>query len=135
MLEGNYSEKLTALLSHLSSAVQLPVDWETAQHGLGRPAFPSDMRRFARITMRSDAICEVLPTLNAIERSHGLVKVHTKDISKCGVAFLMPMQMYPREQVILWTRSGKLRCEIKRCVKVRDKCYEVGAEFPDEKKR
>lgn len=131
MLEGDYSETLTKLLNHLPATVQLPEAYDAKPNGATSVSLPSDSRRYARIAMRSEAVCEVFPTLPAISRARGFVKVHTKDISRGGIAFLTPVQLYPCEQLVLWTLSGKLRCEVKRCQKLGERCYEIGAAFPE----
>ncbi len=71
----------------------------------------------------------MMPTLPAIERPHGFTKVYTKDVSRSGISFLTTHQLYPSERVILWTQKGKLTCEVARCLKHNDKCFEVGAVY------
>jgi hypothetical protein len=130
MLEGDYSETLNTLLQHLPTNVWLPAGWEEAPRSAGKPSLPGDRRRYARVPLQTEAVCEILPTLPAIERPHGLMKVYTKDISRGGVAFLTPLQLYPKERILLWMSNGKLACEVMRCSKLGEKCYEIGAAFP-----
>ena len=130
MLEGNYAETLSALLANVPGGVRLPDSWfEPAGGIISSPPAMYDRRRFPRARFRSEAICEIIPSLPAIQRSHGFCKVYTLDISRCGFGFLAALQLFPGEQIVLWTQSGKFRCKVARCTKRNDKCFEIGAVF------
>lgn len=130
MLEGDYAETLTVLLEHPPGGVQLPDSWfEPVGRTVPPPPAMYDRRRFPRARCRSEAVCELMPSLPAIQRRHGFCKVYMLDASRCGFGFLAPLQLYPSEQIILWTQSGKFRCMVARCTKRGPKCYEIGVVF------
>jgi hypothetical protein len=128
MLEDNYSEKLDLLLNRLQVSVQIPEEWADY---LGRkgvlPTTPNDDRRFSRRYLRAEAICETSQSLPAIERRHEFNKVYLKDISRNGIGFITARELYPEEQVVMWTRVGKFNCSVARCRKHNDRCFEIGA--------
>jgi hypothetical protein len=130
MLESHYHDKLELLLSRLGSGVTIPETWTDyfTREGI-LPTVSSDRRQFARRYIRDEAVCESSKTLPAIDRPHQFSKVHLKDISRSGVAFLITHEMYPCENLFLWTHGGKLSCSVVRCVKHNDRCFEIGAKF------
>jgi hypothetical protein len=130
MLEGDYQAKLNLLLRRLQAAVEVPGGWTDyfGRQGI-LPAVTDEQRRYARRYQREEAICEWDQTLPAIPRRHEFSKVYLKDLSRTGVAFLAILQLYPGENVALWTSRGKLNCSVVRCIKHNERCYEIGASF------
>jgi hypothetical protein len=128
MLESDYQGKLRLLLGSLQSTVTVPPAWADyfGQQGL-LPASPDDRRRFARRYLREEAICELDQSLPAIARRHEFAKVYVKDYSRGGIAFLASRQLFPGEDLWLWTSQGKLPCSVVRCTKHHDRCFDVGA--------
>lgn len=132
MLEAYDSEQLERLLDSLPYRVAMPPDMADFFTKTGTlPTVPSDFRRFGRRRLRQEAVCEVTTTLPAIERECGYHRVYLRDISRGGISFLHSEQLFPLEQVVLWTHAGKLRSLVCRCVKKSDNAYEVGAKFAE----
>ncbi|MGE3777963.1 MAG: PilZ domain-containing protein, partial [Pirellulaceae bacterium] len=121
---------LEFLLDRLQASVHVPNIWQDyfLKQGLCQPR-PEDRRQFVRRFLREDAVCEIRQTLPVIPRRHEFSKVYLKDISKGGIGFLMSQQLFPCEQVHLWTRLGRLSCNVMRCAKQNERCYEIGARF------
>ncbi len=130
MLDNDYRAALNSILERLPSNLEVPADWTESQNQRGAtPYLLNDQRNYARVYARDLAVCEISPSLPAIDRKHEFLKVCTKDVSRSGMGFLAGMQMYPGEKVTLWTRGGKLRCQIMRCMKRGTRCFDVGAKF------
>lgn len=130
MLEDDYQEWLKKLLAGMCSGVQLPEGWAEARTGdRSHTLVPDDRRRFQRTVLRGEAICELIPSLPTVDRTRTLLKVHTKDLSRSGVAFFTAMQLYPNETIALWTTGGRLQGKVARCTKRNDSCFEVAAAF------
>jgi len=128
VLEDDYSKKLDLLLSKLKISVRLPDSWTDFLDRKGiLPAIPNDGRRFTRRYLRTEAVCETHQSLPAIERPHEFNKVYLKDISRSGIGFFTVRELYPEEQVVMWTRVGTFNCSVTRCRKHNDHCYEIGA--------
>ena len=130
MLEDDYAEQLSKLLAQLPSEVQAPEALTETRHGerSSRPV-PDDRRRFQRVTLRGEAVCELLSGLPAITRDRKFLKVLINDVSRAGMSFTTAIQLYPGEGIVLWTQGRKLRCQVARCKMHNDRCFEVGAFF------
>jgi hypothetical protein len=90
------------------------------------PSVSDERRQFPRRYLRETAVCELAQSLPAIERARTFAKVYLKDVSRGGISFLAPQQLYPCEELQLWTNSGKHACRVIRCTKHNDRCYEIG---------
>ena len=126
-MESTYAETLNKLLDTLPDSVQLTPDLEAAL--LSRASVPHDGRRFARRKMIGDMLCQFRGALPAIPRPSGLCKVISLDISRGGIRFLTDKQMYPEEELLLWTPIGQIPCKVARCLKHDEACYEMGVEI------
>jgi hypothetical protein len=136
MLEGNYQDNLTRLLAHVPTTVQLPDSWSGTEVSAALPTpVLNDRRRFPRSRTRTEAICEIIQGLAAIERPREFFKIHIKDVCRAGIGFLATFQLYPCEEVVLWTQTGRFRCKVTRCNKHNHKCFEVGTVFVIEPQR
>ena len=114
---------MNELLARLPNTVQLPPHLATNE---GEWCVPHDLRRFARKKVRGEMVCQIVGVLPSVPRSPEIKKVHSLDMSRCGFSFLMDQQLYPGEEVLLWTPIGRIPCEVARCLKHNDRCYEVG---------
>jgi len=130
MLENGHNQQLARLLQRLPLKVNAPESSTGYYDKFGvLPSYADDNRRYARKYLRSEAVCELLSTLPAIARKHSYYRVILQDVSRAGIGFLHHQQLYPNENVVLWTNAGKLRAVVRRCIKQCEDRYEVGAEF------
>lgn len=121
---------MRALLEKVPDSVQVPDYLESSVSGeQGGPCVPHDRRRFARRKMGGDFLYQCISPLPAFPRGNGLSKVLALDVSRSGISFLADMQLYPDEEVLLWTFIGRIPCKVARCLKHNDHCYEIGAEI------
>lgn len=128
MLEIGYDDRLSDIQDGLPCEVVLPEWWKNIEKGkASAPIMESDLRRFLRLGAPGVAVCELLCNLPAIQRATAFMKVYTKDISRGGIGFFTSLQLYPGEDLIMWTRAGKLSYSVARCRKHGDRCFEVGA--------
>ena len=130
MLETADRDRLTQMLAVLPCRVEIPAKWTDFfdQSGFA-PSMSDERRRFARVRIRSDAVCEVMRTLPAIERQHALHRIYLCDISRSGISFLNAIQLFPCEEIVLWTSSAKVKAVVRRCVKVCENGYQIGAHY------
>lgn len=125
MLDSVAPAELTdQLWTALSSRTTLP--WGEGEYfcaqGVSGPVGES-RRRYVRFHLRNRAIL-----LRGVER-HG---VYIKDLSPQGLGLLSPVQIFPKERlVLLLSDSAKLDLELRRCRRVADECYECGTVFID----
>lgn len=124
-MESSYEETLSGLIARLPETVQLPSDW-SADDG---PRVPHDLRRFARKTVRGEMLCQIGGTLPSVPRSMEISKIVSLDVSRGGFGFLVDKQLYPGEELLLWTQIGRIPCGVARCVKHGERCFEVGVEI------
>jgi hypothetical protein len=110
-------------MAQLSETVQLPSGWKA---DADRCNVPHDLRRFARKTVRGEMLCQLGRTLPTVERNTEISKVVSMDVSRGGFGFLMDRQLYPGEEVLLWTQIGRIPCGVVRCLKHGEKCFEIG---------
>ena len=130
MLETADQQRLEQMLKVLPCHVKIPEKWTDffEQSGFA-PTVVDERRRFARKRVRAEAVCQRAQTLPAIEREHGLHRVYLFDISRCGISFIDAEQLFPNEEVVVWTAAAKVKAVVRRCVKVCDSGYHVGAQF------
>ena len=128
MLEGDYQQQL----NHLLETTPLAPEWTHEQvmrlrnHGL---VPPDSRRQHPRMYYPGRAILEVDQTFPAIPRSRHFCQAVTLDLSRGGISFMSPEQLFPGEKAVVWATSGRLPCTIARCVRHGAKCFEVGASF------
>ncbi len=127
MLEGDYQERLTQLISKLPCRVEIPEKWGNFLEGRGPlPAIPNDRRRFVRHQFRGKAVLEVRQSLPSIEREHQYEVVYMRDLSRQGISFVHSGQLFPTETCRLWLPERKITLQIVRCQRVQERCYVVG---------
>lgn len=85
------------------------------------PTSPDSRRRYRRIRARGQV---------AVQRGSNALAAYLVDISPAGVGFYSPVQMYPRERVIVsFEGYGALELQMTRCRKIRHQCYSCGGNF------
>jgi len=130
MLERDGARRAIAeMLDRLECEVELPSSWEDFFERTGRLAtLPGDKRRYPRHYLRVAAALQHRQTFPALPRAAAWHKVYTKDISRCGLAFLHSQQLFPRERMRIILPDGQSRIvEVLRCRRIQRRCYEVGA--------
>ena len=54
--------------------------------------------------------------------------IFLKDISRSGMAFISPVQLFPRDHVQIWTENQRTyELEVIRCRRLQKQCYECGS--------
>ena len=130
MLETADHQRLTQMLDVLPCHVKLPEAWGNYFETSGfAPSLPDERRGFARMRIRADAVCQLNPTLPAIDRKAALHRVYLFDLSRTGISFISPEQLFPCEEVVVWTSTAKVSAVVRRCVKVCDNGYHIGAQY------
>jgi len=124
-VENTYKETLTRLFARLPETVQVPPHLDATD---GEARVPHDLRRFARKRVRGEMLCQVIGGMPSVPRSSEISKVVSLDVSRSGFSLLMDQQLYPGEEVLLWTLIGRIPCEVARCLKHNDRCFEIGVE-------
>jgi len=82
-----------------------------------------DRRQFRRFYFRRKAV---------VERKGELCCVYTKDVSRSGIVLLHAEQIFPCEHVRVFLSNGMvLQVEVRRCRRLRERCYECGARITD----
>lgn len=122
-MENTYAKTLTTLLARLPLTMQVPSHLLAKE---GDPRVPHDLRRFARKRAHGEMLCQILSTMPTVPRGAEIRKVMSLDVSRSGFCFLLDQQLYPGEEVMLWTLIGKIPCEVARCLKHDERCYEIG---------
>ena len=85
------------------------------------PSCTDSRRRFHRIHLRSVAI---------IWRQGKALAGYSRDVSRMGVGFYSPVQLFPGDTVSFGLPGKPPIClEITRCVRRRQRCYECGSVF------
>jgi len=78
-------------------------------------------RAFVRHYLRCKAI---------LRRNGQKCAVYLKDCSRTGMGVISPIQMFPKERVLLWKDLERsFHLEIARCRKLGPSCYECGTVF------
>lgn len=130
MLEADYLCALNGILATLPCDVTIPDGWKDFFQRRGALASQAeDHRRFVRYNMPTTTLLETGRSLPAIPRHSALQIVYMKDVSRRGAAFLASFQLYPEEQVQLWLTTGRRRCNVVRCCRRNERCFDIGVEF------
>ena len=124
-MENSYAETLNGLIARLPQTVQVPPQLATNDR---ESRVPFDLRRFARKTIQGEMLCQIDGVLPSVPRKSEISKVVSLDVSRGGFCFLMDKQLYPGEEILLWTEIGRIPCGVARCLKHADHCYEIGVE-------
>ena len=124
-MESTYTETLRELFARLPETVQVPPHLAVDD---GESSVPQNLRRFARKKVRGEMLCQITGVLPSVPRSSEVKKVVSLDLSRSGFCYLTDQQLYPGEEVLLWTLIGRIPCEVARCLKHNDRCYEIGVE-------
>lgn len=94
------------------------------------PIDGEDRRRYARYYFRRKAVVKTLPTLPAFGRAENIACVYIRDISKQGVGFLYPEQLYPSERCVLFLPElGHRLVEVSSCRRLAAGCFAIGTRF------
>jgi len=122
------------ILDRLECKVELPSSREEFFEPTGRlPTIPGDRRRYPRHYLRAVAALQCRQTFAALPRPAAWHKVYTKDISRCGLAFLHSQQLFPRERMRIILPDGQPRIiEVLRCRRIQERCYEIGARMVED---
>ena len=130
MLETDHSLELNRLLLAYPSKVQLPSGFGDMLRRRGNlPASVREQRAHVRRYFPGRAILEFRETNQVIPRPDGFATVFTRDISRGGLGLLSHCELYPGEHVIIWMRTGRIVCQVTRCIRRGPSCFEVGAVF------
>lgn len=124
-MENTYAETLKGLLARLPQTVEVPSN--VGANDRETPV-PQNLRRFARETVRGEMLCQIGGVLPSVPRRLEISKVVSLDVSRGGFCFLMNKQLYPGEEVLLWTQIGSIPCVVVRCLQFNDQCYTIGVE-------
>lgn len=124
-MENTYAKTLKRLLARLPITVQAPPHLAANE---GDACASQDLRRFARKRVCGEMLCQVSSTMPTVPRGREIRKVLSLDVSRSGFCFLLDQPLYPGEEVLLWTLIGRIPCEVARCLKRGDRCYEIGVE-------
>lgn len=134
MLEvGASLQALGARAGQVVCEVWLPPDWNAAPAS-GQPlsTVADDRRRFPRFHYRVRGLYEPAATFPALARPEKVFVVYTKDISRGGIAFLHSEELFPKEHGRLrLPRKFDREFEVVRCLRFAERCYLVGARFPE----
>jgi hypothetical protein len=85
------------------------------------PTSPDTRRRYRRIRARGHI---------TVKRGSNTLAAYIIDISPAGVGFYSPVQLFPRERVVVsFDGYGALELQISRCRKIRHQCYSCGGNF------
>lgn len=85
------------------------------------PTSPDSRRRYRRIRARGPLV---------IQRGGEALAGYTMDVSPAGIGFYSPLQLYPKERVIVaFEEFGCLELQITRCRRIRRQCYSCGGLF------
>lgn len=125
-MESSYAETLKELFARLPNTVQVPSHLLVGDRS---SRVVRDVRRFARRTVNGEMLCQLDTALPAVPRRKEVTKVVSLDVSRNGFGFLMDRQLYPGEEVLLWTKIGRVPCGVVRCLKHGERCYEIGVEI------
>lgn len=119
---SNAEQLIDEIWDKLPCNVQLPESWDDSAPPTGPMATrEGDERRYRRFHLQGKAVLEIDGTYLA---------VCTKDLSRSGLAFYCEQQLFPCQQAGVWLANGpKGAVKITRCRRIRERCYECGADF------
>jgi hypothetical protein len=106
----------------IASRAELPCGWEQylADSGKVRTK-PNSRRQHPRVGLRTIAIFWHAGEAHA---------AYTKDLSRIGIGFYSPIQLFPRDAVQLWLPGHSLyELRVRRCRLLKERCFECGATF------
>lgn len=106
----------------IASRAELPCGREQylAEAGKVRTKLNS-RRQYPRVGLRTIAIIWHAGEAHA---------AYTKDLSRIGIGFYSPIQLFPRDAVQIWLPGHSLyELRIRRCRLLKDRCFECGATF------
>jgi hypothetical protein len=106
----------------IASRADLPCGWEQYLADSGKThTKPNSRRQYPRIGLRTIAI---------IWHDGDVHAGFTKDVSRIGIGFYSPIQLFPRAAVRLWLPGHDLyELRIRRCRLLKERCFECGATF------
>ena len=65
-----------------------------------------------------------------LKRDEARLGVYTKDLSRQGLCFLSPVQLFPLERVTIeMPNEAEYHLELTRCRRIAESCYECGTKF------
>ena len=119
---GNTRELIEYHWNSLSLRSELPGSEKEYWNRSGPVQVQVDtQRRYNRIYLRGIGI------LHCEERD---LAVFVKDLSRMGIGFYSPVQLFPCDCVGLQLPGKKLLdLQITRCLRIRDRCFECGSVF------
>jgi hypothetical protein len=135
MLDAGYRTRLKKTLDSLPCHVNVPDDWNASRDSSRFPVgVMNDERGFARAPCQTRALMELGQTLPAIVRTNQVHVILMNDISRRGVGLLHHVCLYPGEKFSLWLVTGKRLCTVTRCLRLKEGCFKIGAEFVGDSK-
>ncbi len=113
-------ELIEKLWASLPLRAQLPCSEDEFFAKEAGPGARDSRRRFHRFPLRRTGI---------LQKGEAFYAIYTKDLSRMGVGFLSPIQLFPREHITVWLPQQKLRLITARCRRLERACYECGTLF------
>ncbi len=122
MLNRADAKPLSQRWEVLPTRTKLPFRWELfVRQQQASWRFPNCRRRVPRTPMRSIAI---------LVHAEKLYAVYTLDVSRQGIGFMAPLNLFPREKVWMELPGRRVvRLVVSRCKRMNDTCHWCGAEF------
>jgi hypothetical protein len=123
MLDQNLSTQLAdGPWTSISMRAALPCTEEVYFGSSGAtPTSPDSRRRYRRLRVRGKA---------AVQRGSETLGAYANDVSPIGIGFFSPVQLFPKERVIVTIEDGEpSELVITRCRRVRHQCYSCGGTF------
>ncbi|MCA9235706.1 MAG: PilZ domain-containing protein [Planctomycetales bacterium] len=85
------------------------------------PASGDSRRKYHRFHLREQAV---------LRYAAGTFAVYTKDVSRMGMGVMVPEQLFPCDEFeLLMPGEQWISLIVRRCRRVQEECYDVGAEF------
>jgi hypothetical protein len=130
MLDFDYPKHYAELINKVTWSIELPTQWTDyfGQSGLVDDKFPEKRGTQRRIVRLRGLLC-VERALPAIPRDSHLIGVYTKDFSKDSCGMLIPIQLYPEEQVRLILPTFWLSLKVVRNKRETATCYDTGLQL------
>jgi hypothetical protein len=121
-IDANRSDVIDAAWPTLDSKAALPANADAFFDRRGPMAvMENSQRRFHRYFSRTKAL------LQSDGVTHG---IYIRDISRSGVGFISPVQLFPRQRVCVQLLGSRhLVLENVRCRRLAPRSYECGAMF------
>ena len=134
MLDPESGDGGAAELAQSDDGVQLP--WPIEEF-LGKsgpmPAVMENRRRFARAYYRTSAALLIKASLPAIARPPMVTSIYVTDISRGSIGLLVDRVFYPEERLTINVPMlGLKQVVVRRCRRLGERCYALGAEFGTE---